>query len=182
MVDRIVETSENMGMRIYADKTEIQFLGAGDKQFQMEVMGQQLQQTGNFVYLGGSINTANGSVGDIERRIGMARGVLEAPTQIWSSKELSKATKLKVYKTLVLSVLLYNSETWTLKEEHTRRLEVFEKSCLMKLEGVTRTDRIKNAEIYNRLHLSRNIVDRIQQRRLRYCGRVSRMGKVDTQR
>ena len=69
MVNRIVETSENMGMRINADKTEIQFLGAGDKQFQIEAMGQQLQQTGTFVYLGGSINTENGSVSDIERRI-----------------------------------------------------------------------------------------------------------------
>jgi hypothetical protein len=54
MVDRIVEASETMGMRINADKTEIQFLGAGDKQFQVKAMGQQLQQTGDFVYLGGS--------------------------------------------------------------------------------------------------------------------------------
>jgi len=50
-------------------------------------------------------------------------------------------------------------------------------SCLRKLEGVTRRDRVRNEEIYNRLHLSRNIVDRIQQRRLRYFGHVSRMGK-----
>ena len=105
-----------MGMRINTDKTEIQFLGAGDKQFQIKVKGQQLHQTGNFVYLGGRINTANGSVGDIERRIGLARGVLQTLSQIWSAKELSKATKVKVYETLVLSVLLYNSETWTSKE------------------------------------------------------------------
>ena len=43
MVDSIVEARENMGMRINADKTEIQFLGAGDKQFQIKAMGQQLQ-------------------------------------------------------------------------------------------------------------------------------------------
>jgi len=177
MVDRIVEASENMGMCINAAKTEIQFLGAGDKQFQITAMGQQLQQTGNFVYLGGGINTENGSLGDIERRIGLARGVLQALNQIWSAKELSKTTKVKVYETLVLSVLLYNSETWTLKEEQIRRLKVFEMSCLRKLEGVTRRDRIRNEEIYNRLHLSLNIVDRIQQRRLRYFGHVSRMGR-----
>jgi hypothetical protein len=39
MVDRILEASEEMGMSINADKTEIQFLGAGDKQFQIKAMG-----------------------------------------------------------------------------------------------------------------------------------------------
>jgi hypothetical protein len=83
---------------------------------------------------------------------------------------------VKVYETLVLSVLLYNSETWTLKEEQIWRLKVFEMACLRKMEGVTRGDRVRNEEIYNRLHLSRNIVDRIQLRRLRYFGHVSRTG------
>jgi hypothetical protein len=171
-----VEVSEKMGNRINADKTEIQFLGAGDKQFQIKAMGQLLQQTGDFVYLGGRISTKNGSDGDISRRIRLARGVLQTLSQIWSTKELSKATKAKVYETLVLSVLHYNSETWTLKEEQISRLKVFEMACLRKLEGVTRRDRVRNEEIYNRLHLSRNIVDSIRLRRMRYVGHVARMG------
>ena len=60
-------------------------------------------------------------------------GEIQALSQIWSAKELSKATKVKIYETLVLSVLLYNSETWTLKEEQIRRLMVFDMSCLRKL-------------------------------------------------
>jgi hypothetical protein len=85
-------------------------------------------------------------------------------------------TKVKVYKMLVLSVLLYNSETWTLKEEQIWRLKVFNMACLRKLEGVTRRDRIRNEEIYNRLHLCRNIVDRIRLRRMLYFRHVARMG------
>jgi hypothetical protein len=60
MVDRIVEISEKMGMRINADKTDVQFLEVGDKQFQIKAMGQQIQQTGDFVYLGGRISTKMG--------------------------------------------------------------------------------------------------------------------------
>ena len=85
------------------------------------------------------------------------------------------ATKMRVYETLVLSALLYNSETWTLKVTQQRRLKVFEMACLRKIEGVTRRDRIRNEEICNRLELRQNILSRIQQRRLRYFGHINRM-------
>jgi len=35
--------------------------------------------------------------------------------EVWTFKDISKATKLQVYETMILSTLLYNSETWTLK-------------------------------------------------------------------
>ena len=62
-----MEESENMGMRINTDKTEIQFLGVGDKQFQIKVKGQQLHQTGNFVYLGHRRSTQKMAQWEISR-------------------------------------------------------------------------------------------------------------------
>lgn len=84
---------------------------------------------------------------------------------------------MKVYGTLVLSVLLYNSETWTLKDEQIWRLQVFEMSCLRKLEEDTRRDGIRTEEIFNKLHVSRNIVNHQQQRRLQDFKHVSRTEK-----
>jgi len=46
---------------------------------------------------------------------------------IWNVDDISKKT-----------LLLYNSETWTLKEEHKRKLKVFEMSVLRKILGVMR--------------------------------------------
>jgi len=175
LVSRVIEVSSKMGMRINTAKTEIQCLGKGGSKFHILVDGQQLQQTDNFVYLGGSISTTNGSEGDITRRIGIARGIFQTLNKIWTSKDISKATKMRVYETLVLSALLYNSETWTLKVTQQRRLKVFEMACLRKIEGVTRRDRIRNEEICNRLELRQNILSRIQQRRLRYFGHINRM-------
>ena len=48
------------------------------------------------MYLGGNISTNDGSGKDIERRIGLARGMLQALNRIWTSKELSKQTKMRV--------------------------------------------------------------------------------------
>ena len=176
-VDGLVDSSRRMGMKINADKTETQFLGKGDSSFQIQIAGQTLKQSENFIYLGGigNISSTNGCEGDVTRRIGLARGIFQDLNKIWVSKEISKATKIQVYESLVINTLLYNSETWTLKEDQKDRLRVLEMSFLRKIEGVTRYDRIRNTEIYARLHYHKDINQRIQQRRLRYFGHICRM-------
>jgi len=64
---------------------------------------------------------------------------------MWSSKDISIDVKMKFYKTLVLRVLLYNVETWSMKRTQENGSNVFEMSCLRKIVGVTRRDRIRNA-------------------------------------
>ena len=51
-----------------------------------------------------------------EELIGLARTVFQMLKKVWSSTDISNTTKLEVYETMVLSVLMYNSETWTLKQ------------------------------------------------------------------
>jgi len=51
-----------------------------------------------------------------------------------------------LYKTLVQSIILYNSEIWTLKEHHKRKLGVFEMSVLEKIFGITKKDRRKKVD------------------------------------
>ena len=90
------------------------------------------------------------------------------------SRELS--AKVKLCETLVLSILCYNSETWTLTAE-TKTAESFEMGCLRRILGVTRRDHISNSDIKAKLQLEDNIVEKIQTSRLRYFGHVTRMDK-----
>jgi len=78
-------------------------------------------------------------------------------------EDISNTTKLKVYETMVLSVLMYNSETWTLKQTQENRLRLFEMSCLRRIAGVTRRDRIRNKEVCDRVGLLRDVANHIQQ-------------------
>ena len=75
---------------------------------------------------------------DVERRIGIASGVMKSLNAIWKAKEISRNTKVRVHEVLVLSALLFNSETWTLKEDTKRKLSVFEMGCSEKIRGITR--------------------------------------------
>ena len=174
-IKRIEKKSNKMGMRINVEKTEVQLIGKVKENLNIEVDGQQLKQTNNFVYLGGSISSNEGSETDIQRRLGITRSIFQNLNQVWISKEIGKNTKIKVYETLVLSALLYNSETWTIKETQKQRLRVFEMACLRKIEGVTRREKIRNEEIRERVGCCQEIDRRIRKRRLKYFGHVNRM-------
>jgi hypothetical protein len=53
--------------------------------------------------------------------------------RVLSSRLLSRNVKVKIYKTIILPVVLYGCETWslTLREEH--RLRVFENRILRRI-------------------------------------------------
>ena len=76
---------------------------------------------------------------------------------------------------MVLSILLYGAETWTLKKEDENRLLVFEMMCLRKIMGVSRLDKIRNTKIRQTLGLNYTVIDRITQKRMKFFGHIKRM-------
>ena len=175
IVNRINGTSKRMGMAINEAKTETQHLGRDTKEVDISLDNGSLKQSEDFVYLGGNMSQRGGTAKDIERRIGLARGVVQQLNRVWTTKDISTHTKLNVYEVLVLSVLMYNSETSVLREEDKRRVRVFEMACLRKILGVTKMDRLHNTSIRERVGYQEDIVLKIQRRRLRYFGHISRM-------
>jgi hypothetical protein len=98
-----------------------------------------------------------------------------------SSHLISKNLKIKIYKTVILPVVLYGCETWslTLREEHT--LRVSENRVLRRIFGPTREEdgswrKLHNDELHS-LYSSPNIVRVIKSRRMRWAGHVARMGE-----
>jgi hypothetical protein len=94
---------------------------------------------------------------------------------------LSKNTKIKIYRTIILPVVLYGCETWslTLKDEH--RLRVFENRVLRRIfgpkrDGVTGEWRRLHNEELNDLYSSPNIIRVIKSRRNSWTAHVARMG------
>jgi len=51
---------------------------------------------------------------------------------IWKTKDISKSTKVLLYQSMVQSIVLYNSETWTIKDQK-RKLKTFEIAVLRKI-------------------------------------------------
>jgi hypothetical protein len=97
-----------------------------------------------------------------------------------SSRLILKNLKIKVYKTVILPVVLYGCETWSLTLGKEHRLRVFENGVLRRIFGPKREDdgswrKLHNDELHN-LYSSPNIVRVIKSRRMRWAGHVASMG------
>ena len=106
----------------------------------------------------------------------MAAGIVRSLHKVCESKDITKSTKVLLYRTLVQSIM-YNSQTWTMKEEQKRKLRVFEMTVLRKICGVTWKDRRRNVDILNELSIERDIISVVQCWRLTYFGHVTQMDK-----
>ena len=65
-----------------------------------------------------------------------------------SSSLLSKTLKIKIYRTIILPVVLYGCETWSLTLREERRLRVFENRVLRRAFGPKRDEVTGNGENY----------------------------------
>ena len=80
-----------------------------------------------FTYLGSIITNTGDLQPDINRRIGLATGVMRSLRQpLWRHSSISLETKLRVYQASVLSVLLYGSECWPISTSMCSRLSAFD--------------------------------------------------------
>ena len=99
-----------------------------------------------------------------------------------SSSLLSKNLGIKIYKTIILPVVLYVFETWSLTLREERRLRVFENRVLRRIFGTKRDEvtgvwrKLHNEEI-NDLYSSPNIFGVIKSRRMRWAGHVACMSE-----
>ena len=89
---------------------------------------------------------------------------------------------VQIYRTIILPVVLYGCETWSLTLREERKLRVFENMVLRTIFGPRRDEvtgewrRLHNEEL-NDLYCSPNIVRVIKLRRMRWTGHVARMGE-----
>src|SRR6218665_2206575 len=85
---------------------------------------------------------------------------------------ISLKTKMKLYWALVLPVLMYGSECWTLRKEDERRILVAEMAWLRRIRGRSRRERIRNEKTREELGAEETVVEKIKRRRLTWFGYV----------
>jgi len=99
-----------------------------------------------------------------------------------SSSLLSKNLKIKIYTTVILPVVLYGFQTWSLTLSEGRRLRVFENRLLRRIFGPKREGetgiwgKLHNEEL-SYLYSLQNIVPVIKSRKMRWSGYVVRNGE-----
>ncbi|KAK3877922.1 hypothetical protein Pcinc_017390 [Petrolisthes cinctipes] len=136
----------------------------------IEIDNKTVPKVDEFKFLGSMIPDCSQ---DMQHKItlaSMAFGRLR--NKVWTSRDLCKALKIRLYKALILPIAIYGSESWTMKTEDANALLVFEMKCLRVIHGVTKRDRQSNNHIREALHMMKTIEDLVSNRQLRWFGHV----------
>ena len=119
-----------------------------------------------FKYLGTNLKDQNSIQEEIKNRLKSGDACCHSVQNLWSSSLLSKTLKIKIHRTIILSLVLYGCETWSLT------LRVFDKRVLRRIFGpkrdeVTGESRKLHNEEFNNIYPPPNIVLVIKSRRMR---------------
>jgi hypothetical protein len=89
-----------------------------------------------FIYLGGMVTAkGNDSSLEINSRIILVNKCFYELNKLMKSKSLAKSAKLTLYKSLVIPVLMYDSENWTMTKADENQLGTFERKILRLILG-----------------------------------------------
>ena len=91
-----------------------------------------------FRYLGTTLSYQNSFQGEIKSRMKSGNASFHLLQNILSFSLLSKHLKFKIYRTIILPVILYGCETWLLTLREECRLRVFESRVLRRIFGLER--------------------------------------------
>lgn len=171
----IADAAAPYGLKINADKTKV--LTTDGSQTIVFLNGTQIEQVHEFKYLGSIVQEKKvASVSEVHSRIGQAAAAFASLRWcLWKKSNISLITKIRLFRTLILPILLYGSETWTLLTPDINKLEVFQMRCLRQILGVSLRDKLRNETIRMRCDSQPAIAETIQSRRLRWFGHVCRM-------
>ena len=163
------------GLGISQPKSKVMRMNA-TSQLDIVVKGQGLENVLEFIYLGSYLTADGGIEREICRRIALASAAFQKMRTIWNSRQISVATKIKLYKSNVRSVLLYAAETWRTNKKIESKLRGFEGRCLRRILRLWWELRVTNKEVARRTGIS-CIVQEVKRRRWRWLGHVLRMNR-----
>ena len=102
-----------------------------------------------FKYLGTTLSNQNSIAEEINSRLRLGSAFYHSVQYLLSSRLLSKNLKIKIYRTIILPVVLYGCETWSLTLREERMLRAFENMVLRRIFG-SRRDAVTGE--WRRLH------------------------------
>ena len=178
VMDRFSDACTRFGLTISIAKTKVMYTTAPGEVYvepDINVNGIRLDVVKNFVYLGSTLSDDGSLDAEIKERISKASAAFgRLESRVWSDKDLTLNTKLAVYKTCVLTTLLYASETWTLYRAQTKLLERFHQHCLRRVLSIKWESYTPDTDVLSKAKIE-SISAIVLRNQMRWAGHLVRM-------
>jgi hypothetical protein len=149
---------------------------------EIKIGNRSFENVSQFKCLGTTVTNQNLIQEEIKRRLNSGNECYHSVQNLLPSRLLSKNVKVRIYKTIILPVILYGCETWSLTVREEYKLGKFENRLLRRIFGPRRDGvtggwrKLHNEELHN-LYSSPGIIRIIESKRMRWAGHVARLGE-----
>ena len=146
LVNHIEEASTAYCMQISAEKTQLMTNNTNGISTDITIDNKKLETVCSFKYLG-AIVSHDGSKPEVLSRIAQATAAVTNLKVIWNYKNIAISSKIRLMRSLTMSIFLYACETWTITADIERRIHAMEMRCFHKLLSILYRDHITNEEV-----------------------------------
>jgi hypothetical protein len=185
--EALVVVSKENGLGVNTDKTKYMVMVMSRDQnagggHSIKIDNSSFKRAAELKYLRTTLTNQNSIQEESNKRLKLGNFCYHSVQDLLSSSLLFKNLKIKIYRTIILPVVLYGCESWPpiLREE--RRLKVFENRVLRRIFVPKRDEvagewrKLHNVEL-NDLYCSPSVTGAIKSRRMRWAFRVVRIGE-----
>ena len=169
------ETSELIGLKVNKKKTKVMRINS-KRNDAIRIDNQDLEDVEEFDYLGNKQTVDGDATNDVKSRLSKSRHTFLGLKNIWQARNISISTEIGHFKSNILSILLYASETWKVTNKIIHQLEIFQNRCLRRILRIFRPNKISNEDLRKRADV-KPVEQEVRSRRWRWIGHVNQMEK-----
>ena len=141
------------------------------------INNKKLEIVHSFKYRG-AIVSDEGSKPEVLSRIAQTTAAVTKLKVIWNDKNIAISYKIRLMRSLAMSIFLYACETWTITADIERRIQALKMRCSRKLLGISYRDHITNEEVKARIGNAigpyEDFLTTVKRRKLKWYGHVTR--------
>ena len=137
-----------------------------------EIDGETVETVSDFIFLGSKITADGDCSHEIKRCLLLRRKVMTKLDSILKNRDITLPTKVRLVKAMVLPVVMYGCEGWTVKKAECQRIDAFELWCWRRLLRVLWTARRSNKSILKEISPEYSLEGLMLRLKLQYFGHL----------
>ena len=172
---KVKEESEKVGLKLNIQKTKIMASGSITS---WQIDGKTMETMGDFIFGCSKITAGSDCSHKIKRHLLLGRKVMTNLDSILKSRDITWPTKVHLVKAIFFPVVMYECESWTIKEAECQRTDAFELWYWRRLLRVRWTARRSNQSILKEISPGCSSEGLMLKMKLKYFGHLMR--RVDS--
>ena len=117
------EDSEKVGLKLNIQKTKIMASGPITS---WQIDGETMETVADFIFLGAKITADGDCSHEIKRCLLFGRKVMTNLDSMLKSRDITFSTNVRLVQAMILPVVMYGRESWTVKKAEYQRIDAFE--------------------------------------------------------